>query len=43
MVKIKSKNLDVKKLTEGTKLNDGAKPKGPKGEFYNFWDQNVNL
>jgi len=30
MVKIKSKILDIKKLTEGIKLANGAKQDGPK-------------
>jgi len=42
MVKIKLKKLDVKKLTDWTKLNDRAKVRGPKCEFYNLWDQYVN-
>jgi len=40
MVKIKSKILDIKKLTEGTKLTNGAKQEGPKRWFYQLWDQN---
>jgi len=42
MVKIKSKVLDIKKLTEGTKLTNGAKQEGPKCWFYELWDQNEN-
>jgi len=33
MVRIKSKNLGIKKLTVETKLNDKAKFKGPKGKL----------
>ena len=42
MVKIISKNLDIKKLTVGTFLTDGAKSRRPRCEFYDLWDQNVN-
>ena len=43
MVKIKSKILDIKKLTEGIKLTNGAKVEGPKCWFYELWDQNGNM
>jgi len=42
MVKIKSKILDIKKLTEVTKLTNRAKQKGLKCWFYELWDQNEN-
>jgi len=43
MVKIKSKKLSIKKLTEGTFLTNGAKQEGLKRWFYELWDQNENM
>jgi len=40
--KIKSKILNIKKSTEGSKLTNGAKQEGLKCWFYELWDQNEN-
>jgi len=43
MVKIISKNLDIKKQMEGINLANGEKHKGSNCEYYELWDQNENL